>query len=50
MLKQPMANHSPEFKAKILAECKKLTDEGKHVEASELFRHYFPDFNKDIKK
>jgi hypothetical protein len=33
---------SPEFKKKILEEVKKLTDQGKHKEASELFNIYFP--------
>ena len=32
---------SQEFKTKILEEVKKLTDEGKHVEASALFNAYF---------
>ena len=35
---------SPEFKKKILEEVKKLTNHGKHKEASELFQIYFPDF------
>ena len=34
---------SPEFKKKILEEVKKLTNHGKHKEASELFKIYFPD-------
>ena len=34
---------SPEFKKKILEEVKKLTNHGKHKEASELFQIYFPD-------
>jgi hypothetical protein len=33
---------SPEFKKKILEEVKKLTNHGKHKEASELFNTYFP--------
>ena len=33
---------SPEFKKKILEEVKKLTNHGKHKEASELFNIYFP--------
>jgi hypothetical protein len=33
---------SPEFKKKILEEVKKLTNHGKHKEASELFSTYFP--------
>ena len=33
---------STEFKKKILAEVKKLTDQGRHKEASELFNIYFP--------
>ena len=32
---------SQEFKTKILEEVKKLTNEGKHVEASALFNAYF---------
>ena len=35
---------SPEFKKKILEEVKKLTNHGKHKEASELFKIYFPNF------
>jgi len=35
---------SQSFKKRILEECKKLTNEGKHIEASHLFRTYFPDF------
>jgi hypothetical protein len=34
---------STEFKKRILEEVKKLTDHGKHKEASELFKIYFPD-------
>ena len=34
---------STNFKLKILQLVKKLTDEGKHKEASELFKIYFPD-------
>ena len=34
---------STEFKKKILEEVKKLTNYGKHKEASELFQIYFPD-------
>ncbi len=33
---------STEFKKKILDEVKKLTNHGKHKEASELFNIYFP--------
>jgi hypothetical protein len=33
---------STEFKKKILEEVKKLTNNGKHKEASELFDIYFP--------
>tara|TARA_B100001250_G_scaffold320926_1_gene283871 strand:+ start:444 stop:620 length:177 start_codon:yes stop_codon:yes gene_type:complete len=32
---------SQEFKSKILEEVKKLTNEGKHQEASALFNAYF---------
>ena len=39
---------SPSFKKRILEECKKLTDEGKHIEASHLFRTYFPDFESPL--
>jgi len=39
---------SQSFKKRILEECKKLTDEGKHIEASHLFRTYFPDFNSPL--
>jgi hypothetical protein len=35
---------STEFKKKILEEVKKLTNYGKHKEASELFKIYFPNF------
>ena len=34
---------STNFKRKILQLVKKLTDHGKHKEASELFKIYFPD-------
>ena len=34
---------STNFKRKILQKVKELTDQGKHKEASELFRIYFPD-------
>jgi hypothetical protein len=33
---------STEFKKKILEEVRKLTNHGKHKEASELFNIYFP--------
>tara|TARA_B100000287_G_C20370929_1_gene677668 strand:+ start:351 stop:524 length:174 start_codon:yes stop_codon:yes gene_type:complete len=33
--------HSQDFKNKILEEVKKLTNEGKHIEASALFNAYF---------
>jgi hypothetical protein len=39
---------SQSFKKRILEECKKLTDEGKHIEASHLFRTYFPDFESPL--
>lgn len=35
---------STEFKRKILEEVQKLTNQGKHKEASELFKIYFPNF------
>jgi hypothetical protein len=38
------AESSIEFKKKILEEVKKLTNHGKHKEASELFNIYFPNF------
>jgi len=34
---------STEFKKRILEEIKKLTSQGRHKEASELFKIYFPD-------
>jgi hypothetical protein len=34
---------STNFKRKILQKVKELTDNGKHKEASELFKIYFPD-------
>jgi|TARA_Y100001937_G_scaffold42851_1_gene60622 hypothetical protein len=37
---------SKEFKERILAECKRLTESGKHVEASYLYRTYFPEEEK----
>jgi hypothetical protein len=37
------AGSSINFKRKILQLIKKLTEEGKHKEASELFKIYFPD-------
>ena len=39
---------SQSFKKRILEECKKLTDNGQHIEASHLFRTYFPDFNSPL--
>jgi hypothetical protein len=33
---------STEFKKKILEEVKKLTNQGRHKEADELFQIYFP--------
>jgi len=33
--------HSQDFKNKILEEIKRLTNEGKHIEASSLFNAYF---------
>ena len=39
--------HSQEFKTKILEEIKKLTNEGKHIEASPLFNAYFELPDKD---
>ena len=40
-------SHGPskEFKEKILGECKKLTNEGKIIEANHLFSVYFPKDN-----
>ena len=35
--------HSKSFKKAILEECKKLSNEGKIIEASHLFRTYFPE-------
>ena len=37
---------SKEFKERILEECKRLTSEGEHVEASHLYRTYFPEQGK----
>jgi len=34
---------SDNFKKRILKECEKLTNEGHHIEASKLFRIYFPE-------
>ena len=34
---------SQSFKKKILEACKKLTEKGEHIEATHLFRSYFPD-------
>jgi len=34
---------SQSFKKRILEECKKLAEEGQHIEASHLFRTYFPE-------
>ena len=41
-------SHGPskEFKDRILKECKRLTSEGEHIEASHLFRTYFADEKK----
>ena len=36
---------SPSFKKRILEECKKLTDNGQHIKASQLFKTYFPEFD-----
>ena len=36
---------SQSFKKRILEECKKLTNDGKHIEANQLFKTYFPDFD-----
>ena len=33
--------HSQDFKNKILEEVKRLTNNGKHIEASSLFNAYF---------
>jgi len=35
---------SDSFKKRILEECKKLAEDGQHIEASHLFRTYFPEF------
>lgn len=34
---------SQSFKKKILEACKKLTEKGEHIEATHLFKSYFPD-------
>lgn len=44
-----MAEHSAEFMKQILEKVKILTNQGKHVEASNLFNTYFPGFS-DLKK
>jgi len=36
------------FKIKILEECKKLTNQGKYIEANRLFKAYFPDMGNVI--
>jgi hypothetical protein len=38
------AESSIEIKRKAIEEVKRLTNHGKHKEASELFQIYFPDF------
>ena len=38
--------HSAEFKMKILKRVKELTNSGRHKEAEELFKIYFPNFLK----
>ena len=35
---------SDSFKKRILKECEKLASDGQHIEASQLFRTYFPEF------
>ena len=35
---------SDSFKKRILKECEKLACDGHHIEASQLFRTYFPEF------
>ena len=41
-------SHGPskEFKEKILGECKRLSAKGEHIEASHLYRTYFPEQDK----
>ena len=34
---------SDSFKKRILKECEKLVNDGQHIEASQLFRTYFPE-------
>jgi len=43
-------SHGPskEFKEKILKECKRLSAQGEHIEASHIFRTYFPEEEKLI--
>jgi|TARA_B100001094_G_C18177122_1_gene798539 hypothetical protein len=43
-------SHGPskEFKDRILEECKRLNNAGEHIEASHLFRTYFPEEEKLI--
>ena len=38
--------HSVEFKMKILKRVRELTNHGKHKEAEELFKIYFPNISK----
>ena len=40
------SEHSAEFKMKILKRVKELTNCGKHKEAEELFKIYFPNITK----
>ena len=42
------ASKSSNFKKKVLDRVKQLTNEGRHLEASALFKKYFPDFGKWI--
>ena len=41
-----MAEPSEEFKKRILEEVKNLTNKGRHQEALELYKTYFPDLKK----
>lgn len=39
---------SQSFKLKILEECKKLTNQGRYIEANRIFKIYFPDMGNAI--
>ena len=45
-----MAEPSEEFKKRILEEVKNLTNKGRHQEALELYKTYFPELNLTVKE